>query len=183
MKCPDDIKLRPIVGGPQSPTSHLSHLIEIILKPLLKHVLCDLEDELTFLISYPRDIFEQNGIFITVDVCSMFTNIHAPLMLNAIEFWITSYPNSVNPKYTLSFIKDAIMFLMNNNYFYFNGKLYRQKKGGAMGSVCIPTLCRLSMGFLEETKLFPALRDTNPLLESHLRKYYKRYMDDGFFYI
>ena len=62
-------------------------------------------------------------------------------------------------------------------------KLYRQKKGGAMGSVCIPTLCRLSMGFLEETKLFPALRDTNPLLESHLRKYYKRYMDDGFLYL
>ena len=37
--CPDDLKGRPIFGGPESPTQWLSNLIEILLKlavPTLK---------------------------------------------------------------------------------------------------------------------------------------------------
>ena len=33
--CPDDLKGRPISGGPESPTQRLSNVIEILLKPLV----------------------------------------------------------------------------------------------------------------------------------------------------
>ena len=33
--CPDDLKERPISGGPERPTKRLSNLIEILLKPLV----------------------------------------------------------------------------------------------------------------------------------------------------
>ena len=32
---PDDLPFRPIVGGTSSPTSHLSNLIDILIKPLV----------------------------------------------------------------------------------------------------------------------------------------------------
>ena len=34
---PNDLKLRPIVGCPKYPTRKLSQLIDILLKPFLKH--------------------------------------------------------------------------------------------------------------------------------------------------
>lgn len=183
IKCPNDLSLRPIVSGRQSATSHLSHAIEIILKPLLKHIHCDLEDELTFLSSYPKDIFKNDGVFITLDVRSMFTNIDLGLMMKAVKFWIYTFSESIESRYTQEFILEAISFLMSNNFFQFNGKLFRQKKGGAMGSECIPTLCRLSMGYLEYNKLFPSLEQKNPELVDYIKNYYIRYMDDGFLYL
>ena len=33
---PHDLKIRPIIGGPESPTSRLSQLIDILLKPFMK---------------------------------------------------------------------------------------------------------------------------------------------------
>ena len=35
---PNDLKLRPIVGGRRSTTLKLSQLIDILLKPFLKHI-------------------------------------------------------------------------------------------------------------------------------------------------
>ena len=35
---PNDLKLRPIVGGPECLTRKLSQLIDILLKPFLKHI-------------------------------------------------------------------------------------------------------------------------------------------------
>ena len=33
--CPNDLKGRPISGGPESPAQRLSNLIEILLKPVI----------------------------------------------------------------------------------------------------------------------------------------------------
>ena len=41
---PNNLKLRPIVGSPKCPTRKLSQLIDILLKPFLKHIksfICD----------------------------------------------------------------------------------------------------------------------------------------------
>ena len=37
---PEDLKLRPIVAGPNCPTKRLSTLLDIIIKPMIKHVKC-----------------------------------------------------------------------------------------------------------------------------------------------
>ena len=56
---PQDLKVRPIVGGPKCPTRKLSELIDTLLKPFLKHVKSYIRDSIcdrntngsTFLIS------------------------------------------------------------------------------------------------------------------------------------
>ena len=53
---PNDLKLRRIVGGPKCPARKLSQLIDIILKPFLKHIKSFIRDSLDFLIKCPRDV-------------------------------------------------------------------------------------------------------------------------------
>ena len=43
---PDDLKLRPIVGGPVCPTRPLSNLLDILLKPFILHVKSYIKDNM-----------------------------------------------------------------------------------------------------------------------------------------
>ena len=45
---PNDLKLRSIVGGPKCPSRKLSQLIDILLKPFLKHIRSFIRDSLDF---------------------------------------------------------------------------------------------------------------------------------------
>ena len=47
---PNSLKLRRIVGGPKCPARKLSQLIDILLKPFLKHIKIFIRDSLDFLI-------------------------------------------------------------------------------------------------------------------------------------
>ena len=46
---PNDIQLRPIVAGPRCETSHLSSLLDILLKPFLTKVESYLRDDIHFI--------------------------------------------------------------------------------------------------------------------------------------
>ena len=56
---PDDLTVRPIVGGPNCPTKPLSQHIDIILKPFLIHVKSFVTDNLVFLINVPEKTMTQ----------------------------------------------------------------------------------------------------------------------------
>ena len=55
---PNDLKLRPIIGGPKCTTRKLSQLIDILLKPFLKRIKSFVPDSLDFLNKCPRDVDE-----------------------------------------------------------------------------------------------------------------------------
>lgn len=71
---PDDLKLRPIVAGPKSPTHRLSNCLDIILKPLCKHVPSYIRDDIDFL-KYIPDEVESETILVSFDVVSLYTSI------------------------------------------------------------------------------------------------------------
>ena len=59
--------------------------------------------------------------------------------------------------------------------------MYRQVKGTAMGPDFAPPYACLTIGFLEETKLFNSLKQVlNNEDYERLKQNLKRYMDDGF---
>ena len=45
MPPPDDLKFRPIVGGPSSRTNHLSQLLDVLLRPYIELVQSNLKDD------------------------------------------------------------------------------------------------------------------------------------------
>ena len=69
-------------------------------------------------------------------------------------YWIRKRRNNIPIRFSEEFILEAIAFVLNNNNFYFDGNFYHQLQGTGMGvDFAAPYAC-LTIGYLEETKLF-----------------------------
>ena len=69
-----DLKVRTIVGGSKCSTRKLRELIDILLKPFLKHVKSYIRDSIDFLNKCNRNT-DGNTIIATFDVLGLYTNI------------------------------------------------------------------------------------------------------------
>ena len=87
---PEDLKLRPIVGGPKCPTRRLSKFLDTLLKPLIKHVQSNIKDNIDFLNKCERKV-SKDTILTSFDVCSLYTSIPHEYGLTAIEYFITKF--------------------------------------------------------------------------------------------
>ena len=85
-------------------------------------------------------------------------------------------------RFTLEFILEAALFVLRNNYFIFDDDCRRQEIGTAMGTVFAPPYACLTIGYLEETKLFktvlPSYFNKNDCIL--ILQLFFRYIDDGF---
>ena len=85
-------------------------------------------------------------------------------------------------RFTKEFILESIEFVLKNNNFLFDSKMFNQIIGTAMGTKCAPPYACLTIGYQEETKLFtqelPKYFSSEECLLT--KEFFKRYMDDGF---
>ena len=180
MPMPGDLTSRPIVSGPKSVTKGISKLLEKILTPLVGNQRSYIKDERDFLRKFPSNI-GPNSYVLCCDVISLYTSIPNELGLQAIEYWVDKLKHMIPSRFTKSFILEGIQFVLENNYFCFNDTTWHQLTGTAMGKeVASPYAC-LTVGFLEETKLFPCLLPSvfgKKLAEEIIERYY-RFVDDG----
>ena len=95
---PNDLKLRPIIGGPKCPTRKLSQLIDILLKPFLKRIKSFIRDSLDFLNKCPRDV-DENTEIVTLDVISLYTSIPHEFGREAIDYFLTKYQEYLHPRF------------------------------------------------------------------------------------
>ena len=177
---PDDLSGRPIVAGPESPTQRLSHLIEILLKPIVPCLTTYIKDDWDFLRFLPQEI-EFDCTLYSCDIVSLYTSIPIELGLTAIKFWIQSKQHLIPQRFSNEFILEALKFVLLNNNFMFDIQLYNQKQGTAMGTKCAPPYACLTIGYQEETKLFvtelPKYFTEDEI--TLIKRIFKRYMDDG----
>ena len=145
-----DLKLRPILAGPQCLTQRLSNLIHLALRPLTKRLISYLRNTMDFLIRLHEHI-PGDMILASFDVESLYSNIPHDLGLDAIKFWLKKHPEDLHRRFTDNFILDSIEFNLQNNTFYFNGEHYRQRKGTAMWTKFAPVYATLVICYIEET--------------------------------
>ena len=100
---PHDLTFRPIVGGPIFPTSHLSYFIDTLIKPLVIHVKSHSRDGIEFLNKLPRNV-PMETIMTSFNIVSLYTNIPHDLGVEAIDYWIKEYPDSIPARFFRSFI-------------------------------------------------------------------------------
>lgn len=174
-----DLKFRPIVAGPCSPTHRLSNVIDLVLKPLCKHVPSYIRDDLDFLNQIPEEV-DENTILVSFDVVSLYTNIPHDLGIQAIEYWLDNYNASLQRPFSKEFILEAILTVLKENTFQFDGHFYKQLQGTAMGTKMAPTYATLVMGYLEE-QLYRKYEEINGSeKKEELIKLFKRFLDDCF---
>ena len=180
MPMPEDLKSRPIVSGPKSVTGGLSKLLEKLLTPLVGKLDSFIKDERDFLRKFPKNIGEDCNI-VCCDVVSLYTSIPNDLGLQAIEYWVNQLRSIIPNRFTKEFILEGTSFVLENNYFDFDTGTWRQKTGTAMGKeVASPYAC-LTVGFLEETILFPKILPLRfgIFIAKRIRDKYYRFVDDG----
>ena len=176
---PTDLKFRPIVAGPCCPTHRLSNLLDIILKPFLQHTKSYIRDDIDFLTKLPTRMNESET-FVTFDINSLYSNISNSLGLEAIEYWLHQYPESLHPRMSKEFIRDSIKVILENNSFCFGTRHFLQKQGTAMGTKMAPTYANLTLAYLEKT-LYNNIRTTyTEEIAQYVENSWKRYIDDCF---
>jgi hypothetical protein len=167
-----DLKIRPIVSNKYGPTTRLSWLLSKILRPFLDEVPAHLESSFSLmekLCNLDVSLYECHPYPFSLDVVALYTSI--PVM-DAINNTI-DFLRQRDFQYGLlqtEDICDLLQITLQNTYFTFYGKIYRQTKGLAMGSNVSPILAILFMDTLER----------NSLSSSTLVGFYKRYVDDIF---
>ena len=176
---PSDLPFRPIVGSPNAPTQRLSNFLDIILKPLCKHIQSYVRDDLDFLTTLPKHI-PIDAKLVTFDVVSLYTNIPHDLGLFAVKFWLQQFPNAIDSRFNHSFILECLKSVLVNNTFEFGNNCYKQIKGTAMGTKVAPIYANLTLGYLE-------IQLKNRLIEvwgsdttNDVMSNWKRYLDDCF---
>ena len=133
---PYDLKGRPIVGGPESPTQQISTLIEKILTPLVPFLKSYIKDD--FLRKLPRYINYPCSLF-TCDIESLYTSIPTSLGLEAVRYWLVKKHEIVPDRFTHNFVMESLDLVLLNNNFLFDNELYHQNQGTAMGTpTCTP---------------------------------------------
>lgn len=174
---PSDLKLRPIVAGPNCETHRLSNFIDILLKPLLQHIPSYIRDDLDLLNHLPQHV-NCDTIIASFDVVNLYTTIPHQYGLEAMGYWLEKYPNDIPERIDKSFITEGLKFILQNNYFEFNRHIYKQISGTAMGTKVAPTYANLVMAYLE-VQIYEQSRLKYGLdFHRYMLKNWKRYLDD-----
>ena len=145
MEMPNDLKGRPITAGPKAPTRGLSELLEKILAPFVPRLKTYVKDDREFLSKVPRFI-DYDCDLISWDVVSLYTSIPHDLGMDALRYWLSKYSDLIPPRFTLDFITESALFILENNCFLFDGVCYRQLIGSATGTVFAPPYACLTVG-------------------------------------
>ena len=143
-------------------------MLDNVIKPwssLIEYKLIDSFDALDFLKSQDLEL----NYAITFDASSLYTNISLNLALEALNFYLTQpvFREKVPNRFKNGkFLREALSILFSENYFLFDGHIYKQKEGLSMGTNCAVNIAEISLGYLETKAGFDP-------------RIYRRYIDDG----
>ena len=118
-----DLALRPIVASPNCPTRRLSNLIDILLKLFLIHIKSYMKDNLDFLAKCYREN-KWDTILRTFDVVELYSEIAHEYGLEAIEYWLDKFSESLHPRFLKEFVLESVKFLLENNNLNFDNEYF-----------------------------------------------------------
>ncbi len=118
---------------------------------------------------------QPDDVLLSLDVCSLFTNISCESVINSLERRLQHLSNCSLP---FQEIIRSVKFLFENTFFQFNDKIYQQIFGSPMGLPISPLFADIVMDDLETDCLYELKNIYN--IEPTL---YKRYVDDTFLII
>ena len=115
---------------------------------------------------------EEDEMFISHDVVSLFTNTPIDLALQVIWKQLEGDTElHTRTRFTIEDIMDSLKVIVTTINFSFRGSIYQQMFDVTMGSPVSPLLANLFMEWLEKQAIATALVECKP-------KFWKRYVDD-----
>ena len=84
--------------------------MEMILKPIVPHLITYIKDDWEFIKCLPRFLTVDSDMY-SCDIASLYTSIPTELGLETIEFWIMRKRNLIPQRLTKEFILESIEFI------------------------------------------------------------------------
>ena len=163
------ISVRPIVSSVQSPTSNLSHFMDLLLKPIVKNIPQILTNSTEFLRELQAITIPDNTILASLDVSSLYTNIPTDEAIDIVLKYLEETQSPQQPPNQLP--RELLNFILKCNCFTFCNLFYLQVQGVAMGTKMAPNFANIFMANFEEKHILQ--RPDKPY-------FYRRYLDDIF---
>ena len=110
---------------------------------------------------------------VSLDVVSLFTSVPLDYTINVILDEVFK-EKKIQTKLTRAELKSLLELCTKEMHFSFNGKIYKQKNGVAMGSPLGPVVANIFMVHLEKQMI--------PRLSDKMSSWF-RYVDDTFTFI
>ena len=163
------ISVRPIVSSVQSPTSNLSHFMDLLLKPIVKNIPQILTNSTELLRELQAITIPDNTILASRDVSSLYTNIPTDEAIDIVLKYLEETQSPQQPPNQL--LRELLNFILKCNCFAFCNLFYLQIQGVAMGTKMAPNFANIFMANFEEKHILQ--RPDKPY-------FYRRYLDDIF---
>ena len=109
MQPTNNLKKRPIVGGPNSPTQGISRLLEKILTTIVSCLKTYIKDDWDFIRKLQFHI-DNTCVLASYNVVSLYASIPHDLGLEAISYWIDKKRNLIPKHFIKAFILEAALF-------------------------------------------------------------------------
>ena len=150
-----ELKIRPIVSACGGIHDRLGWLLQLLLKPLLRHVSTHLNNTTDLLQRFTdTDKTQLKGkIPISFDVVSLYTNINNDEAIEtALQYTNKYHLYTYRPE--ARDLYELLHLLLDNNIFTYRNTTYRQIHGLAMGNRLSGTLAILAMDRFERTFIY-----------------------------
>ncbi|XP_022802357.1 uncharacterized protein LOC111339894 [Stylophora pistillata] len=168
----ENLSMRPILSATGTYNYALAKWLDDKLKPLSSNRYT-ISDTFSFADEIQNLVIDENDILVSYDVTSLFTNVPLQETIEIIAEKAFA-DNWFNTTHDLSITKPELVQLLEvatmNQLFQFDGNLYEQTDGVAMGSPLGPLMANAFLCSIEEK-----LDQDNKLPE-----FYRRYVDDTF---
>ena len=168
----EPIPLRPINSCIGSPTYQVSRYLADLLKPLCSDSNYTVKNSRDFTEFIRTQTVQPDEEIVSLDVVSLFTSIPVDLALEVIDHRLESNPSwQENTNLTKDQVVELTRYVLKNSYFSYEGTMYHQTFGCAMGSPVSAVIAELVMGYVEAKALstFPGVSP----------RWWKRYVDDS----
>ncbi len=160
---------RPIVASYNSATYYASKFLDFLLQPLRKLLPTHLNSSTDLLLQLPVKPVAPNTVLLTADIISLYPSIPHAFGLHAIKTMLTEISSLHGLIFNISLIIELLEIILYNNYFSYNGDIYLQLSGTAMGTPIAVVYADFTVAYIESRLQLP----TNTI-------FYRRYIDDIF---
>lgn len=151
-KCIDDPLGRPIILGINGPTSNLSHFIDLYFQEYVGELKSYLKDSDGLIKILKTLEWNEDIKFLTMDVTSLYSKINHENGIQCVERYLQQ--DAEVPECQRTFLLDGLSLILHNYFFEYNGAIYHQRRGTAMGTRVAPAYANLFMGCSEETFIY-----------------------------
>ena len=182
----DKLACRPIVSCVTYITTPLSRWVDWILRPLVNEIATVIKDSKSFVnmiesLVIPSSMKDE-CVLLVADIASLYTMIPIDDGLVKIRRFLNRPANKeklkkqyakIDIEHVINIIIRALSIILRNNYIEFDGKIYLQVNGTAMGQSCAVVFANIYVYELEQDMVFTWKRNNN----MHV---YGRCIDDVF---